>query len=155
MRKSNLDEMQEQELLKVEHNGCWIAFWGLLAAMAVQGLAFGGMDFKMMAGEWIVFMVLAVYLAVACARRGIWDRRFEMNMKTNLIISAAASLAFGGFTALVVLLRYQKPEGSIVAAVMTTIVTFVLCFIIMGIALKETRKRKEKLEEEPADADRI
>ena len=27
-KKSNLDEMQEQELLKVEHNGCWIVFWG-------------------------------------------------------------------------------------------------------------------------------
>ena len=30
MKKSNLDEMQEQELLKIEHNGCWLAFWGLL-----------------------------------------------------------------------------------------------------------------------------
>ena len=34
-KKSNLDEMQEQELLKVEHNGCWIAFWGLLAAIII------------------------------------------------------------------------------------------------------------------------
>ena len=34
-KKSNLDEMQEQELLKVEHNGCWIAFWGLLAAIYI------------------------------------------------------------------------------------------------------------------------
>ena len=23
MKKNNLDEMQEQELLKIEHNGCW------------------------------------------------------------------------------------------------------------------------------------
>ena len=30
MKKSNLDEIQEQELLKIEHNGCWLAFWGLL-----------------------------------------------------------------------------------------------------------------------------
>lgn len=36
MKKNNLDEMQEQELLKIEHNGCWLAFWGLLAVMAVQ-----------------------------------------------------------------------------------------------------------------------
>ena len=28
--KSNLDERQELKLLKIEHNGCWIAFWGLL-----------------------------------------------------------------------------------------------------------------------------
>ena len=40
-KKSNLDEMQEQELLKVEHNGCWIAFWGLLAAIIIQSILFG------------------------------------------------------------------------------------------------------------------
>ena len=36
MKKNNLDEMQEQELLKIEHNGCCLAFWGLLVVMAVQ-----------------------------------------------------------------------------------------------------------------------
>ena len=36
MKKNNLDEMQEQALLKIEHNGCWLAFWGLLAVMAIQ-----------------------------------------------------------------------------------------------------------------------
>ena len=36
MKKNNLDEMQEQELLKIEHNGCWLAFWGMLAVMAIM-----------------------------------------------------------------------------------------------------------------------
>ena len=27
--KSNLDELQELKLLKIEHNGCWLAFWGI------------------------------------------------------------------------------------------------------------------------------
>ena len=31
-KNSNLDERQEQTLLRIEHNGCWLAFWGLLAA---------------------------------------------------------------------------------------------------------------------------
>ena len=75
MRKNSaLDEMQELELLKIEHNGCWIAFWGLLIALAVQSAAFGNTDFRTLAGEWAVFMVLAVYLAVACMRRGIWEQ---------------------------------------------------------------------------------
>ena len=34
--KSNLDERQEQRLLRIERNGCWLAFWGLLVAMGVQ-----------------------------------------------------------------------------------------------------------------------
>lgn len=29
--KSNLDERQELKLLKIEHNGCWFAFWGLVS----------------------------------------------------------------------------------------------------------------------------
>ena len=29
--KNKLDEMQELKMLKIEHNGCWFAFWGLLA----------------------------------------------------------------------------------------------------------------------------
>ena len=33
---SNLDERQEQALLKIEHNCCWLAFWGLLTALFVQ-----------------------------------------------------------------------------------------------------------------------
>lgn len=28
--KNNLDEMQEQKLLKIEHNGMWFAFWDYL-----------------------------------------------------------------------------------------------------------------------------
>ena len=33
-KKSNLDEMQELELLKIEHNGCWLAFWCLFVFSA-------------------------------------------------------------------------------------------------------------------------
>ena len=35
-KKNNLDEMQEQELLKIEHNGYWLAFWGLLTAIVAE-----------------------------------------------------------------------------------------------------------------------
>ena len=48
-KKSNLDEMQELELLKIEHNGCWLAFWLLLASLIVQNIAFGASDPKVMA----------------------------------------------------------------------------------------------------------
>ena len=33
--ESNLDEMQEQKMLKIEHNGYWLGFWGLLAAILI------------------------------------------------------------------------------------------------------------------------
>ena len=90
--KSNLDERQELKLLKIEHNGCWFAFWGLLAVMLVQ-LLLGNNDAKNLAGEWIVFMSLCVYLLTACIKNGIWDRRLKPTLKTNTIASGHKPLS--------------------------------------------------------------
>ena len=64
--------MQEIKLRGIERNGCWFAFWALLAAMMIQLVL--GAEVKQMAGEWIVFMCLALYIGIACMRAGIWDR---------------------------------------------------------------------------------
>ena len=89
--KSNLDERQELKLLKIEHNGCWIAFWGLLIVMAIQMIV-GNDSIKNLAGEGAVLMSLAFYLLVACIRNGIWDRRLKPNFKTNVIVSSIAAV---------------------------------------------------------------
>ena len=154
-RKNNLDEMQEQELLKIEHNGCWLAFWGLLFAMIIQSFALGNMDFKTLAGEWIVFIVLALYLAFACVRKGIWDRKLAMNTKTNLTMSVIAGIAMGLFNAVMIFKNYHKPVVTIAAAVIVAINTFVLCFVILSIMMKQTKKRKAAMEAEPEDANEI
>ena len=154
-RKNNLDEMQEQELLKIEHNGCWLAFWGLLIAMIVQSFAFGNMDFKTLAGEWIVFMVLALYLAFACVRRGIWDRKLAMNIKTNLIVSAVAGIVMGIFNAVMVFRNYHNPVGTAVAAGIVAVITFIICFAVLTVMMKQTQKRKAAMEAEPADANEM
>lgn len=126
MKKSNLDEMQEQALLRIEHTGCWLAFWGLLAAMAIQGIL--GAGIRELAGEWIVFMGLCLYLLVSCLRCGIWDRTLKANRKTNLIVSLIAGAAVGVFDA-VLFLRYdmQWPDLALIA-VIPAVITFVLCF---------------------------
>ena len=155
MKNNKLDEMQEQELLKIEHNGCWIGFWGLLAAMLVQSLAFGNTDFRTLAGEWIVFIVLAVYLGIACARRGIWDRRIPMSTKANIIVSAIAAAALGLISAVMILRKYNWPAGTAAAALITAGITFILCFAVLTIVMKKTAKRIQKLEEEPADVDTL
>ena len=46
--KNKLDEMQEMKLRGIERNGCWFAFWALLAAMMIQ-LALGA-EMKQLAG---------------------------------------------------------------------------------------------------------
>ena len=145
MKKNNLDEMQEQELLKIEHNGCWLAYWGLLAVIAVQMLM--GAPGSQVLGEWIVFMVLALYIVIACLRKGIWDRHLKANRKTNLIISLLAAAAAG------ILITVSNPYLSepldyVLVAGISGGFTFVLCFIALSLSMKLYKKRREKLEQE-------
>ena len=145
MKRNNLDEMQEQELLKIEHNGCWLAFWGLLAVMGVQMVM--RVPGRQMLGEWIVFMVLSLYVAIACLRKGIWDRRLNPNQKTNLIVSLLAAVATG------ILVTLSNPYLSesldyVLVAGLTGGFTFVLCFAALSISMKLYKKRREKLDQE-------
>ena len=146
MKKSNLDEMQEQALLRIEHTGCWLAFWGLLAAMAIQGIL--GAGIRELAGEWIVFMGLCLYLLVSCLRCGIWDRTLKANRKTNLIVSLIAGIGVGVFDA-VLFLRYdmQWPDLALIA-VIPAVITFVLCFAALTVSAAIYKKRREKLDRE-------
>ncbi|MCI7810200.1 hypothetical protein MR626_13130 [bacterium] len=146
MKKSNLDEMQEQALLRIEHTGCWLAFWGLLAAMAIQGIL--GAGIRELAGEWIVFIGLCLYLLVSCLRCGIWDRTLKANRKTNLIVSLIAGAAVGVFDA-VLFLRYdmQWPDLALIA-VIPAVITFVLCFAALTVSAAIYKKRREKLDRE-------
>lgn len=145
MKKNNLDEMQEQALLRIEHNGCWLAFWGLLAVMAVQMVM--RVPGSQMLGEWIVFMVLALYLGVSCLRKGIWDRHLSANWKTNLIVSLLAAAAMG---ILVTLSNpyLSEPLDYVLVAGLTGGFTFVLCFGALSLAMKLYKQRTEKLEQE-------
>ena len=96
-----------------------------------------------------------IYLAFACARRGIWDRNLAMNTKTNLITSAIAGIAMGLFNAVMIFKNYHKPVGTIAAAVIVALITFIICFVVLSIMMKETKKRKAAIEAEPEDANKI
>lgn len=145
MKENNLDEMQEQELLKIEHYGCWLAFWGLLAVMAVQMVMH--VPGEQLLGEWSVFIVLALYLCVACLRKGIWDRRLKADWKRNLIISLLAAIAVG---ILVILSNpyLSEPVDYVLVAGITIGFTFVLSFVALSVCTKLYRNRRNKLDKE-------
>ena len=145
MKKSNLDEMQEQALLKIEHNGCWLAFWGLLAAMALQMVM--RVPGRQMLGEWIVFMALSLYIVIACLRKGIWDRHLKANRKTNLIVSLLAAVATG---ILVTLSNpyLSEPLDYVLVAGLTGGFTFALYFAALSVCTKLYRNRRNKLDKE-------
>jgi len=150
-RKNNLDERQEQVLLRIEHNGCWLAFWGLLIVAVVETFIFD-YDLKSIIGEWIVFMVLCIYMFFASMKNGIWDRRLKPNFKTNLIVSLITAAICGVLMAVRVWIRDPgKPVGSIAAGAMTALFVFISCIILLTLSAKQINKRILKQEAEDVD----
>ena len=150
-KNSNLDERQEQVLLQIEHSGCWLAFWGLLAAIVVQSVVYG-FEFEHIAGEWIVFMILSLYLAFACLKNGIWDRKLKPNLKTNLLLSAAAAIATGLIVFFSVFGKYtDKPAGAALSAVISAVMVFALCSAALILSARSYLKKQKKLGEEPEE----
>ena len=147
LRKNNLDEQQERKLLEIESRGFWLAFWGLLIALIVQSLVMKNIG--MVIGEWIIFMVLAIYLALSCSRAGIWDRRLDMSRKTCLIVSLIAAMIAAVFMFSFTFLRYHKPVGSLYAGGISGLIVFVGCYILLILAARATKKRQDELNAEP------
>lgn len=150
MKNSNLDERQEQVLLKLEHNCCWIAYWGLLIAMLLQTVIYG-FDPARLAGEWCIFMVLSIYLGCTCLKNGIWDRRLKPNAKTNILVSIIAAVVFGAVSAISICNRFDAEAlDYVITFGGVTVVTFVLCFAALSITARAYRKKQAKLEAEEA-----
>lgn len=145
MHKSNLDEMQEMKLLKIEHTGCWLAFWGLFVAVMVQN-AFGNGGFQNVIGESSVFLVVSIYLLVASIKNGIWDRKLKADFKTNLLISMGTGGAVGVFWFAVSYYRYNDLVGSIVTLVCMMFFTAVLVMLLLTVTAGIYRKRKHQLD---------
>lgn len=149
--KNNLDERQEQALLNIEKNGCWIAYFALLLSLFVQLAIFGATDFKAIAGEWIIFMLLSLYLVIACIRKGIWDRRLKPNRKTNLIVSIVSAVIFSALFAVVNYVNYKGLTTAILTFVIALVSLFVLVFIALSVCTKIFKKREAKLDAEYDD----
>ena len=149
--KSKLDERQEMALGKIESKGCWIAFWGLLAVMAIQAVLYD-FDAKTLAGEWVVFMILCIYIGGACAKEGIWCRTFEPSAGSNALFSLGGGLGLGIIVGASKYLQYPDAIGGCVATgLLVGGFTFILCFIKLSVSAKSYAKRKEELEAEPEE----
>ena len=150
-QKSNLDEWQEQTLLRIERNGCWLAFWALLASLFIQQAVFGMGELKAVAGEWIIFMLLAAYLAAACMQNGIWDRRLKADPKTNLLVSLATAIFFAAVFAVVGYCNYRSLPGAAATFAVLFLGLFVVLFGALSLSAAIYKKRAKALEEASCD----
>lgn len=148
--KNRLDEMQEQKMLRVEHNGCWLAFWGLVIAIFGQMIYYGPDCADQIMGEFIVFMCLAFYIAIGCVKRGIWDRRLAPSWKTNLLASLIAGVVGGGIRFFVAYRELADVGAGMKEGARVAINTFFACFVMLSIALFIYKWRDRQAEKEDA-----
>ena len=138
-------------MLKIEHNGFWIAFWMLVAFMLIEE-AVSGADIKVFGGECIILLTISLYVSIACIRAGIWDRKLKPKFTTNIIASVIAGIVVGLVT-FIAIHRYfaDKIGGCIAGAVIAGLVTCVLCITALSIGAASYKKRSAKLNEEPEE----
>ncbi|MDY5564089.1 MAG: DUF6773 family protein [Candidatus Limivicinus sp.] len=146
-KKNNLDEMQEQKLLKLESRGFWLIWWALLAAMAVQLLVYGVEAYHLLLGEWVVFMLASVYMAAACIKQGLWDRKLKPNFRTNLLISLLAAVVAGGFMGVYSYRSFGAAEAACWTVALVGGCTFALCLLALSLSALAYKKRRQQLDE--------
>ncbi len=146
--RNKLDERQEQKLLQIEHYGCWFVFWTLIVSMFVQQAIFGIGEWKYVAGEWIIFMCLALYLIIACMKNGIWDRKLEPDAGTNFRVSLLFSVVFGFLAAVVKYLNYDSLAGAAACFVVFAVMLFLLIFVALSVSSAIFKRRVRSMEED-------
>ena len=135
-----MDEMQEQTQLRIESAGYQVAFWGLLAAMVVQGILH--CPPASMAGEWVVFMTLCLYVLVREIRSGLWARHLKPNLGTNLVLSLLAGVVMAVYG------LFTFDYWNWVSALLTGIVTALLVFGGLQLAMRMVKGRRKELDKE-------
>ena len=78
-----------------------------------------------------------------------------MSRKTSLLVSLAAALCAAIFMFGFTFVRYQKPVGSLYSAAIMGTITFAICFLVLRIAARATKKRQDELNAEPEDEDSL
>ena len=125
MRKrtpSQLDEMQQAKLLKINSNGMNLCYIGLLAAILIQWLV--KRDFSAIMGEVIVFYLLMFYITGASIYEGLWSSKVKPSIRSNLLISLIPAAAVG---VLLVLRNALSADAS-------TVLSAPVILLLMGIA---------------------
>lgn len=144
--KSRLDEMQEQKMLHVEHNGYWVGYIGLAAAILIQILYYGPGLFR--TGHRGVYRL---YVPVrpddcGCMKYGIWDRKLAPTWRVVVCGSLIAGAVGVIFNFLLLYVRERALKECVSGAVRLGSSIFVCCFIGLTVLLVTYRLRERKLE---------
>ena len=135
-KKNQLDEMQEQTMLRIEARGFWLLWAGLFLAILVQLIL--GTPISQWVGEFVVFMAGCIYTMIECIRNGLWDRHISANTTTNVVGALSACVV----VTVVIGLAY----GYWLIALIPGVITGVLSFVLLQVCMHTAEKRRKELD---------
>ena len=143
--EGNLDEMQDQKMLKMEESGYWILFWGLALAVVVQ-LLLGG-TIRQVAGELVVLLVGSVYVAAVSLKNGLWTRNATPTRKRNAVTSIIPAAAICVLNVIKLIQKKSVDTNDILIAAAFTVGTYIICFVVLEVLRLLYEKRRSRLDD--------
>lgn len=144
-RTNNLDEMQDQKLLKMEEYGFWIMFWALPIAIVVQLII--GSTFKEVIGEIAVLFIGSIYIAVTSLKNGLWTRTSTPSMKGNAITSIVPAVLIAAIHIIKMIRSESFNTSNVLVTVAIMVAVYVACFAILEAFRAMYKKRRAELDD--------
>ena len=144
-RKNNLDEMQDQKLLKLEEYGFWVMFWALVLSIVIQLIV--GSSIKEVLGEIIVLLIGSVYISVTTLKNGLWTRTSIPTRKGNALASIIPAVVICAIHIFKMIQnnRMETKQLMITAAIAAAV--YAGCFVILEAFRIAYNKRRAALDD--------
>ena len=144
-RTNNLDEMQDQKLLKMEEYGFWIMFWVLAIAIVVQLII--GSTLKEVVGEIAVLLIGSIYIAATSLKNGLWTRTSIPSMKGNAITSIVPAVLLAAIHIIKMIRSESFNTSNVLVTVAIMVAVYVACFAILEAFRAMYKKRRAELDD--------
>ncbi len=144
-RTNNLDEMQDQKLLKMEEYGFWIMFWALAIAIVVQLII--GSTLKEVVGEIAVLLIGSIYIAATSLKNGLWTRTSIPSMKGNAITSIVPAVLLAAIHIIKMIRSESFNTSNVLFTVAIMVAVYVACFAVLEAFRAMYKKRRAELDD--------
>ena len=142
--KNNLDEMQDQKLLKLEEYGFWVMFWALVLSIVIQLII--GSSIKEVLGEIIVLLIGSVYISVTTLKNGLWTRTSIPTRKGNALASIIPAVLLGTIHIFKMIQGNRMEAKSLLITAAIAVAVYVGCFVILEVLRAAYHKRRTALD---------
>ncbi len=151
-QNERLDEMQEQKLLKIEHNMAWFTFGMLVLAIILQMIFCESENMAVaIRGESIILLLASLYTCFSSVKHGVISRRPAKIKQQNIAGTIVGGVGFGAVLGIIVFRHSGDPILSLAFFSVTSVFLCALIGLMLFVTTKAYKKRMKQLEEEKDD----